>query len=73
MLDSGFCVSKEITALLEVGVYAAAFIKKWKYWPNGVLGDAIDEYFADKDVTHMDMLEAINEEDYDSKAFKIIF
>ena len=43
VLDSGFCVSKGITALLEVGVYAAALIKKRKYWPKGVPGDAIDE------------------------------
>ena len=43
VLDSGFFVSKGITALLEVGVYAAALIKKRKYWPKGVPGDAIDE------------------------------
>ena len=73
MLDSGFCVSKGITALLEFGVYAAALIKKRKYWPKGVRGDAIDEYFAEKDVTHVDMLEAITEEGPEGKAFKIFF
>ena len=61
VIDSGFCVSKGITALLGFGVYAAALIKKRKDWPTGVLGDAIDEYFSDKDVTHVDMLEAITE------------
>ena len=30
VLESGFCVSKGIIALLEVGVYAAALIKKRK-------------------------------------------
>ena len=30
VLDSGFCVSKGIIALLEFGVYAAALIKKHK-------------------------------------------
>ena len=30
LLDSGFCVSKGITALLEFGVYYAAHIKKRK-------------------------------------------
>ena len=35
VLDSVFCVSKGITALLEVDVYAAALIKKRKYWPKG--------------------------------------
>ena len=71
VLDSGFCVSKGITALLEVGVYAAALTKKQKYWPKGVPGDAIDKYFSDKDVTHVDMLEAITEEGPEDKAFKI--
>ena len=71
VLDSGFCVSKGITALLEFGVYAAALIKKWKYWPKGVPGDAIDKYFSDKDVTHVDMLEAITVEGPEGKAFKI--
>ena len=31
VLDSGFCVSKGITALLEFGVYTAMLIKKRKY------------------------------------------
>ena len=71
MLDSGFCVSKGITALLEFGVYTSALIKKRKYCPKGVSGDVIDEYFAEKDVTHVDMLEAITEEVPEGKAFKI--
>ena len=54
VLDSGFCVSKGITDLLEFGVYDAALIKKLKYWPKGIPGDAIDKYFANKDVTHVD-------------------
>ena len=71
VLDSGFSVSKGITALLEVGVYAAALIKKRKYWPRGVPVDAIDEYFTNEDVTHVDMLEAITEEGPEGKAFNI--
>ena len=71
VLDSDFCVSKGITALLEFGFYAAALIKKRKYWLKGVLGDTIDEYFADKDITHVDMLEAITEEGPEGKAFNI--
>ena len=71
VIYSGFCVSKGITALLEVGVYAAELIKKLKYWPKGVPGDAINKYFADKDVTHVDMLEAITEEGTEGKAYKI--
>ena len=57
--------------MLEFGVYAAALIKKRKYWPKGVPGDAIDEYFSDKDVTHVDIFEAITEEGPEGKAFKI--
>ena len=66
-------MSKGITALLEFGVYAAALIKKRKYWPKVIPGDAIDQYFADKDVTYVDMLEAINEEGPEGKAFEIFY
>ena len=59
VIDSDFCVSKGITALLVFGVYADALINKRKYWPKGVPGDVIDQYLADKDVTYVDMLEAI--------------
>ena len=59
VVDSGFCVLKGITALLEFGVYAAALVKKRKYWPKGVTVHTIDKYFSDKDVTHVDMLEVI--------------
>ena len=73
VLYSGFCVSKIITSLLGFGVYSAVLIKKRKYWPIGVLGNSIDQYFSDKDVTHVDLLEAMTEEDPDDKAFKIFF
>ena len=73
VLDSGFCVSKGITALLDFGFCTAGLIKKRKYWPKGVPGDAIDQYFADKDVAYVDMLEAITEEVTEGKAFNIFF
>ena len=71
VLDSGFCVSKGIAALLEFGVYSAAITKKLKYWHKVVPGDAIDQYFSDKDVTHVDMLVAITEEGPEGKAFNV--
>ena len=71
VIDSGFCVSKVITDLLEFGVYVDELIKKRKYWPKGIPGDAIDKYFSDKDVTHVDMLKAITEEGPEGKALKI--
>ena len=43
VLDSGFFVSKGITALLEFGVYSTALIKKRKYCPKGVPVDAIEQ------------------------------
>ena len=73
VIYSGFFVSKGITALLEFGVYAAALIKKRKYCPKGVLVDSIDQYFTDKGVTCVDMLEFIPEEGPEGKAFNIFF
>ena len=71
VIDSGLCVSKGITALLDFGVYADALIKKRKYWTKGVPGDSIDQYFSDKDVTYVDMLEAITEYGTEGISFKI--
>ena len=62
VLDSCFCVSKGITALLGFGFYAAVIIKKCKYWLKGVPVDDIDQYFTEKYFTYMDMLEAITED-----------
>ena len=73
VLDIVFCVSKGITTLLEFGVYADAFIKKCKYWPKGVPGDTIEQYFSNKDVTYVDMFEAITEYGSEGKAFKNFF
>ena len=53
--------------------YASTLIKKRKYCPKGVPGDAIDQYFADKDVTYVDMFEAITEYGSEGKAFKNFF
>ena len=72
VLDSGFCVSKGITDLLEFDIYDPALIKERKYWPKGVPGDIIDPYFADKDATYVDILEYITEEDPGGKAFNIV-
>jgi hypothetical protein len=68
VLDSGFCVAKGIVALASRGVYAGALIKKRRYWPKGVLGEAINEHFRNKEVGDIDMLEAKTE---DNKPFRI--
>lgn len=56
ILDSGFCVLQAIISLKKAGVYASALIKKRRYWPKHVAGDAIREAFADKPIGHQDRL-----------------
>ena len=73
VLDNEFCVSKGIKSLLEFGVYAAGLTNKRKYRPKGVPGDDIDQYFSDKDVNYVDILECINEDGREGKAFKNVF
>jgi hypothetical protein len=50
ILDSGFCVLRGIIELRKKGVFAAAVIKKRKYWPKYVPGDAMDEKMAAQEV-----------------------
>ena len=54
VLDRGFCVLKGIVELKKPGVYASTLIKKWKYWPKYIKGDAIKEHFDGKDVGDCD-------------------
>ena len=48
VLDSGFCVLNALIAFKNVGVFAAAVIKKRRYWPQFVAGDVIDEHMKEK-------------------------
>eukprot|EP00986_Skeletonema_menzelii_P014601 scaffold9796_cov108-Skeletonema_menzelii.AAC.1 len=50
VLDSGFCVLQGIVALRQRGVFAGALIKKRRYWPKYVPGQAMAQWFADKAV-----------------------
>ena len=43
ILDSGFCVLSGLILLATMGLYAAAQIKKRRYWPKHVPGEAIKE------------------------------
>ena len=56
VLDSGFCVLKGIIELKKIGVYAGALIKKRRFWPKFVPGEAIDQHFKDKEVGETDSL-----------------
>ena len=49
-MDSGLCVSFGIIVMHYYGVYGQSLIKKRRYWPNNVPGDAIDSYFANKEL-----------------------
>jgi Transposase IS4 len=56
VLDSGFCVLKGIIELRKRGVFAAALIKKRRYWPKYIAGEEIKMHFDDKDVGYADSL-----------------
>ena len=45
VLDSGFCVLKALVQLKKVGMFACAVIKKCRYWPAFVPGEAINREF----------------------------
>ena len=54
ILDSGFSVLKGIVELRKHAVYASALIKKRKYWPKYIKGDAIKQPFDEKAVGDCD-------------------
>jgi hypothetical protein len=39
ILDSGFCILKGLIELKRRGLYAAALVKKWQYWPKYIHDD----------------------------------
>ena len=57
VLDSGFCVLKSLIELKKKGLFACALIKKRRYWPTLVPGDAIDAHFSNKDVGDFDSIQ----------------
>ena len=62
ILDSGFCVLKGIVELKKHGVYSSTLIKKRKYWPKYIKGDAIRDHFTDKNVGDCDSWKGSMEE-----------
>ena len=62
VLDSGFCVTKDITDIEAKGVYSEDLIRKRRYWPNGVPGKLIGTHFEDKDVGDVGMIEVRDED-----------
>ncbi len=49
VLDSDFCVLKAIVALKKHGVFAGALIKKRRYWPTLIPGNAMQSMFDGED------------------------
>jgi hypothetical protein len=45
ILDSGFCILKSLVELKKVGIFACAVIKKRRYWPAFVPGEAVNRQF----------------------------
>jgi hypothetical protein len=45
VLDSGFCALKGIIELHKNGLFGCVLIKKQRYWPAGVPGDAMQQLF----------------------------
>ena len=48
IMDSGLCVTKSLVDLWKKGVFGSARIKKHRYCPANIKGDAIDDQFASK-------------------------
>jgi Transposase IS4 len=47
VLDSGFCVLIGLIELRKKGVFAAAIVKKRRYWPKHIDSEGIKEHFKD--------------------------
>ena len=50
VLESVFCVLKGIIELRKRGVFAASLIKKRRYWPTKVPGNAMQQHFDEEGV-----------------------
>jgi Transposase IS4 len=56
VLDSGFCVLQGLIELRKKGVFAAAIVKKRRYWPKHIDGDGIKTHFEGKAVGETDAI-----------------
>ena len=50
VLDSGFCVLQAFVELKKRGLFAAALIKKCRFWPKYVPGNEIIAHFNNRDM-----------------------
>ena len=61
IMDSGFCVTKGLAELRKKGLFGAALIRKRRYWPENIKGDAIDAHFALKEVGNDDAVKKVED------------
>lgn len=59
VMDSGFCVVDALIKLRKRGVFASIMVKKRKYWPRGINGNAISEHMKEKPVGSVDALPGV--------------
>lgn len=59
ILDSGFCVLEALIELRKRGVFSSAVVKKRRYWPKWVPGEAIKEKMADTQIGDVDSLKGM--------------
>ena len=50
VFNRAFYILKRVIELRNFGVFSAAFIKKWYYWPRYVPDQEIDNYMYTKDI-----------------------
>ena len=55
ILDSGFCILRGIVELSKVGLFVSELIKKRRYCPKHIKGEAIKAQFDDRDVDSVDV------------------
>ena len=69
IMGSGFCATKGLVELQNKGVLGATLIKKRRYQPANIKGDAIDTHFSSKEVGNFD---AVNQVE-DGVAYRLFF
>ena len=60
-MDIGFCFTKGLVGLRKKGVFGATRIKKRRYWPPNIKGNAIDTHFSSKDVGNVDAVKQVED------------
>ena len=58
-MDGGFCVTKGLVELWKKRVFGSAIIKKRRYCPADIKGDAIDAHFDLKEVDNVDAVKKV--------------